>query len=255
MISCVLTNGLGNNLFQIAATIAMGRRCNVPVHIPVWGYDKMLHTPLPKIDGFVPQDTYAEPTFSYRPIDYTPGRVISGYLQSEKYFMDFANDVAQSFRPSWAVTKKLWRWRMCHDIPNDMNNVAALHVRRGDYIHLAQFHANLGVDYYRTALGMLDAPRTVIVFSDDIPWCQSNITEIIRERGYEIVFEDGLYDYEAMYLMSECKQLVIANSTYAWWSAWLSVHPRIVIAPKMWFGPANSHININDIIPERWVTI
>ena len=54
--------------------------------------------------------------------------------------------------------------------------------------------------------------------------------------------------------MSQCKDFIIANSTFSWWGAWLANKGK-VIAPKKWFGPNNSHLNIKDLYPEHWEII
>jgi hypothetical protein len=52
-------------------------------------------------------------------------------------------------------------------------------------------------------------------------------------------------------LYRQCDHCVIANSSFAWWGAWLGDHVqrsarRVVIAPEQYrrFGP--------DIVPDRW---
>jgi len=54
-----------------------------------------------------------------------------------------------------------------------------------------------------------------------------------------------------MYLMSQCRHFIIANSSFSWWGAWLSPNPtKIVIAPRQWFR--SSENDARDIVPERW---
>ena len=57
-----------------------------------------------------------------------------------------------------------------------------------------------------------------------------------------------------MYLMSKCRNFIIANSSFSWWAAWLAPRSdKMVICPKKWFG--DSSINTNDLIPETWIRI
>ena len=53
--------------------------------------------------------------------------------------------------------------------------------------------------------------------------------------------------------MMNCKNFIIANSSFSWWSAWLSPEKnKTVIAPKKWF---NQNIDTSDLIPDNWVRL
>ena len=53
--------------------------------------------------------------------------------------------------------------------------------------------------------------------------------------------------------MSRCRHHVIANSSFSWWSAWLSSHPdKIVVAPQAWFLANQGTV---DLLPPEWVRL
>jgi hypothetical protein len=60
--------------------------------------------------------------------------------------------------------------------------------------------------------------------------------------------------YEDFEAMKSCKYHIIANSSFSWWTAWLSARQdKKVIAPKYWFnkGPKDTE----DLIPKTWQLI
>ena len=55
--------------------------------------------------------------------------------------------------------------------------------------------------------------------------------------------------------MSLCEHNIITNSSFSWWGSWLNKYQdKIVIAPKVWFGP-NKNLNPKDIYCEEWILI
>lgn len=111
----------------------------------------------------------------------------------------------------------------------------AIHVRRGDFIKLG---AALGVDYYARAIDFIGRKiksPTFFIFSDDIPWAKNNL-----KTGGRTVYVDSSFGERSavtdMYLISQCKNQICANSTFSWWGAYLNEYPGAVkIIPKDWF--------------------
>ena len=80
------------------------------------------------------------------------------------------------------------------------------------------------------------------VFTDDIEWAR----DFFRGSCYTIVDENrGKDSYIDMYLMSQCKHNIIANSSFSWWGAWLNENPeKIIVSPNKWF---NNHKEVTII--------
>lgn len=111
------------------------------------------------------------------------------------------------------------------------DNSVAIHIRRTDYIGLGWA---LDVAYYEKAMAeILKTNKNAVfyIFSDDLSWSEENL------YGDVFVKFDTLTD---LYLMSECKHNIIANSTYSFWAAYLNKHQdKKVIYPKDWICTSN----------------
>ena len=123
----------------------------------------------------------------------------------------------------------------------------AIHVRRGDY--LVQTWGILPLDYYFEAIKEMPEDANIFVFSDDIPWCKENFKQVYFKQ--KIHFVEGLEDYQDFELMRLCDHVIMANSTFSWWAAFLNLNGK-VIAPKQWLGGS---ISTSMIYPDHWVTL
>jgi len=176
---------------------------------------------------------------------------VFGYFESHKYFEHIEDYIRSNFtfKPHIIEACKKYGESFLN------NNPVAVVIRRGDFLNPAEipYHPVCDISYYKEA--MLDfKDRTIVVFSDDIPWCKEQ--EIFEnsffvESSGEI--PKGHFD---LCLMSMCEDFIIANSTFSWWGAWLSTNKnKKVIAPLKWFGEALQHHSIKDQIPDTWKRI
>ncbi len=126
--------------------------------------------------------------------------------------------------------------RECEKRIIEDENSISVHVRKGDYV--GSMYDILGVDYYKEAIKVIKNCRTspkFYLFSDNIEMAKKIWTEINCENKVEyIVWNKGVNSYYDMYLMSLCRDNIIANSTFSYWAAQLNKNrKKIVIRPKM----------------------
>jgi hypothetical protein len=58
-----------------------------------------------------------------------------------------------------------------------------------------------------------------------------------------------------LFLMSQCDNNIIANSSFSWWGAYLNKNiGNKVVSPKNWFGKLGPK-DTQDLIPDNWITI
>jgi hypothetical protein len=113
-----------------------------------------------------------------------------------------------------------------------------VHVRLGDYINEKKF-GNLSLEYFIKALETLEKYSggiKLLIFSNDIAQCKLFFTEAEQGRIVEYFATSNLTPNETLELMRYGTHYVLSNSTYGWWSAFLS-HSRSpkVYVPDPWF--------------------
>ena len=253
---------LGNQMFQYASLkgIAVNRGFSyiVPSHpetvVDVLGNHlrSELFTPFEtKIPmGFMKSDKYVQEPhyeFSQDLYDNCPDDVsIVGFFQTEKYFNHISNIIKHDF-----TFRQTYR-DPYEEVKDMFEDPIALHIRRGDFIKNYKNHHNLELSWYENALKQFDKDRQVIIFSDDTDWCKEQ--ELFANDRF-LVCEIG-DPYSELYIMTQCTDYIIANSSYSWWGAWLSANEnKKVIAPSKWFGVNNQDKNTKDLFPEDWIVL
>ena len=72
------------------------------------------------------------------------------------------------------------------------------------------------------------------IFTNDIPWVKEHM------QGENITVVEGNDEdagYIDMYLMTQCKHYIMANSSFSWWGCYLSASKeKKVIAPSRWMN-------------------
>ena len=272
MITAHLMGGLGNQLFQIFATIAYSldnrkrfifeynKRSGEPKYRQTTYWENFLKNLKP----FTTQENIDCPVYKEKKFTYDVIPIIIqnfklfGYFQTEKYFKSQYENIIK-FIGLRKQQKKIVIPEKC----------ISLHFRIGDYV-LPQFkdaHPLMTIEYYINALnkilggiGGLSPPRNVLYF------CQkkdNNIVEkkitILKEKFPQLTFikaSDEKEDWEQMLMMSCCEHNIIANSSFSWWGAYFNGNEdKIVCYPNVWFGPKLANKDTSDLCPNSWELI
>jgi hypothetical protein len=278
MVIVKVYGGLGNQMFQYAAGLALARRLGTrlltdtrwfdprrrpgatdhltrPYHLSLFGIRADGELKRRLATALLRPTTFAETRPGYDPaIEALEGTVLlDGYWQSYRYFDRYEPEVRSAFRFPDVISAE---GRKVQRAIEGAGAPVAVHVRRGDYVRnpkVATTMAALTERYYADAAALLrerfERPH-FFVFSDDIAWCREHL-----RLGGETTFvgaRPGAGDCEDMALMASCSGHVTANSSFSWWSAWLSEAPgKTVIAPARWFAdPLPDPV---DLIPDAWI--
>jgi len=112
----------------------------------------------------------------------------------------------------------------------DIKERISIHVRRGDYLDFPKVWYVQTMDYFNRAIGYFGRDKKYLVCSDDPDWCKTNFID------GDFIFSD--FDgYTDLYAMSLCSNNIISNSSFSWWSWYLSDHSdRVAIRPENWYA-------------------
>lgn len=251
MIVTKLQGGIGNQLFQWAATYSAAKRNDCQYFFDLryftnkktkgadrWDYE--LHKFNIEIDEFSQSVSLPVKYDNLTYQEIIPGNYLSGYWQSEKYFIDYKDKILKK------LTKIKQRKILLEKYQILKENTVSLHVRRGDYLRVNP-EGVLPLTYYHNALSYIDHKNyIVLVFSDDIQWCKENF------QNYDNLMFIEEDNFNSLLLMSLCKNNIIANSSFSWWGAWMNDNiNKIVVAPSYWLPK----INTQEIVPNKWIKI
>ncbi|MFI5735119.1 alpha-1,2-fucosyltransferase [Kribbella sp. NPDC051587] len=218
---------LGNQLFQLTSTVWLGNQHGLRPRFgsrrlaAYFDLDEALFTsPLMLSDA----------TDSRTLVSADVEPEIAEYLQSAEFWgrdRDFARDLLRP-KPSLASEAHA----VLEGAGVEPGQFCSIHVRRGDYLDYPGKFPVAGSDYVRDALEALQVDNEILIFSDDPHWCSTELAPLLPDAR---VASAGLPATDLI-AMSLAAQLVIANSSFSWWAAYLAGHDRVA-CPATWFGP------------------
>lgn len=260
----IIDGGLGNQLFMIFTCIskAIDEQRDFSIY-PIYNnsirsyyFTSLLSSLIFKVAPNIPSnEIYKEPAFTYNPIPNNQ-KVIRGFFQSHKYFNHNRDGIMRllgfnDFKERFKFDYK----------------VIGIHLRFGDMSFNQGNHAILKPDYYIRALRYLLERINGNEYRFMI-FAESNDDELVKvyleifkkffninfEKFYEIYGD--MKDWKELFFMSSCEHMIVANSTFSWFGAYLNNNPsKIIIRPDEWFGINNQDKSLEDLFPTDWIKV
>ena len=179
---------------------------------------------------------------------------MEGYWQSEKYFKDEETIIRSDLKFKSINDKQ--NINTANQITNNIS--IGVHVRFFDTNNI-NGSDNIKIDYYKYAYNKINSliPNAhYFIFSDCpdlvnsyLPFPAKKKTFITHNQGDDKAHAD-------LWLLSQCKHFIIANSTFSWWGAWLSEYKhKIVIAPDIVKSEGDSWWGFRGLLPDTWIKI
>lgn len=162
---------------------------------------------------------------------------IDGHFQSVSYLKHHQNKIVE-----WLKVKDL---KQIHDYEND--NDCIIHLRGNDYIN-SPSNTLLPLEYYLNAMEYMRSKNPSMRFyvvTDDLNLAQfyfRGIATIVGSTAmmipdpYKCAYHKGgliSVDYS---ILNNAKNIIMSNSSFAWWAAWTNMNLRNIIAPFGWMG-------------------
>lgn len=229
---------LGNQLFEIASVIGLANKYNAtPIFPTKWTYRDYFNIPDKYFDDIKYESQVTETVFHYIPnllhgmkdeiID------IKGTLQSEKYFIEIKDTIKKYLTPKGKDVFDKWS--------------VGIHIRRGDYVNNPNY-INYGPEYYYSVIEKYfnDERYTFYVCSEDYGYCKEHFNDdrfIVQKRN----------EIEDFIILSSCQKLIITNSTFSWWAAYLSEAKQVIRPPKIFDGNLAKTHSEKDYWIDNWI--
>ncbi len=174
---------------------------------------------------------------------------ISGYFACEKYYADILPKLRESIR--FPQSSNPLNYALAEEMKSC--NSVSMHIRRGDYLddkNREMFGGICTEEYYEQAIKMIkeEVPDArFYIFSDAAAYVKGKY----QGEDYTVVDinhgRDSFYD---IWLMSNCRHNICANSTFSFWGARLNENEdKIMIRPTI---HKNSQIFVKKEMEELW---
>jgi hypothetical protein len=261
-VEVLLRGGLGNQLFGYAAGLELSHRTGLPLSL-VTSFLRANDSDTARsfeLGELVAERVtvaaqgsnrcFTEQSFAFDEnfLALDGPTLLDGYFQSSRYFSSISELLREQIRqtPSFSAGRESM----------GQSPFIGVQFRRGDYrgAHQANFHGLVndryflrGVELVRSIVGNLP----VVVFSDEYKEAVRLASTIVGAEAH-CPRPDG-NSIETLGALSEASSLVISNSTFGWWGAYLGDSMVEVVVPRPWFK--NRGLDTTDLIERTWISI
>jgi len=181
----------------------------------------------------------------------TNNHVLYGYFQSYIYLKGYEQQIKRSLKVKDVLVKKhLSKFSHLYN-----KQVVCVGVRLSEYKDwkIKEIDNNtplIGIDFYKKALEKIPdlASKTLIFVSEDI----ATVKDALKYDN--AVYMDNITDCLISLVLAD--HLIISNSSFLWWGAWLNDKPgKVVYAPQYWLGHKIKREYPQDVLPPDWIQI
>tara|TARA_R100000995_G_scaffold83812_1_gene60697 strand:+ start:6243 stop:7034 length:792 start_codon:yes stop_codon:yes gene_type:complete len=263
MITVQVKGGIGNQLYQIAAVYSHALTHNLKFVLNYELEFGAMQGKHPKVykDSFYKffesvdfkfNIAVREPSFLYKPLPFLGienDAVYEGYFQSWRYFQNLDQETLNKIfnfedKIKDKVNKGLTKLKEKHGV----DKIVGVHIRRGDYFRNPDIFNIVKKDYYDRAKEEVGKDSIFIYTTDDLPSVRKEFT--FDDKN---ILSNGSSEMEDLCVLSQCDDIIMANSSFSAWGSYLGKEKGKIICPKKWFeykGPPSE-----DLKDPKWVQL
>ena len=270
MIGVRLDGRLGNQLFQYAFAISLSKKYNTFYIIDndyKVDYVKKYFKTIPFLNNAISRGLFKkyiaihfpfihqknnEPHDEMKPL-LKNNQFYKGFFQSELFFKNIVTGIQKKMQIK-KVYKQAFAEKYGHLFKS--KKVLVIHYRLCDYItwgnnQTGGINMTLPESYYLNALQQIKNldDYTILLVSDDMENAAGKLSGI---KNKIIISDSEIMDFQ---LLMHADKLIISNSSFAWWAAYLNKNDAETFAPEHWLGfKVNKEIPLN-VIPAKFTRL
>lgn len=149
-----------------------------------------------------------------------------GIYQSEDYLIDRKEDVRKWFEIKQESKEQYDKILADMGVVLD-DNLCVINFRGGEYRSIP--NVLLRKEYWKNAItymSLINPNMKFLLITDDVACANNFMPFPIKAIHVDVGFD--------FYAVNQAKWLIISNSTFGWWAAWLNQNAKKILAPKYW---------------------
>tara|TARA_B100002019_G_C21272633_1_gene603273 strand:- start:3493 stop:4323 length:831 start_codon:yes stop_codon:yes gene_type:complete len=172
---------------------------------------------------------------------------IAGFFQNIKYYKNFTQIINKELKPNNKILNNARSYLKIKSQNCRLDKILTIHVRRRDYTNYKHIYNFISIKNYLKIIKNFNYDYLFIV-SDDINSVKQEVMDL-KLLLKNTIFVDDLDVYHQFYIIYLANMNVLSNSTFCWWSAYLSSMntKKNIYAPDPWVN--NNKVNL---YPPDW---
>jgi len=275
-ITIPLMGGLGNQMFQLAASIYIEENLHRSIVFDTSllnSIDRNTSRPL-MINDLLDADQIVRTNRWHLYVRLLRAKIQRNYWVKERSigdvpFLDIRDrtQLFSGYFQSFSLVEAVWpalsnrisQSASFGSITSDRQRESiVVHMRYGDYRtnpHALAFHGLTLPEYYCRAVALLQdklgCDRVEIV-SDEPERAIGDFLSCCHDNGSKITVVTGT-EFDHLRSLASASGVVISNSSFSWWGAWFAhqLHASPIVYPSPWF--AKTEIQEPPLFPDSWI--